>query len=67
VDGDTPLKSILFRIPTVCCYDQTIVDCVDEKEEEEEEKNRPYSLLQLMASYAAEAATTRKPSKQKKR
>jgi len=66
VDGDTPLKSILFRIPTVCCYDQTIVDCVDEKEEEEE-KNRPYSLLQLMASYAAEAATTRKPSKQKKR
>jgi len=22
-------------MPTVCCYDQTIVDCVDEEEEEE--------------------------------
>ena len=52
-------------IPTVCCYDQTIVDCVDEKEEEEE-KNRAYSLLQLMASYTGGAVATRKASKQKK-
>jgi hypothetical protein len=53
----------MFRIPTACCYNQTIVDCVDE----EEKKNRPYSLLQLMASYIGEAVATRKASKQEKR
>lgn len=51
---------------SVCCYDQTIVDCVDEEEEQEEKKKTDCTRCGNSWHHKhADEETTRKPGKKK--